>query len=64
MWLFVFFDLPTETKRERKAAADFRKSADLKEVVQVVPSAKYPEAKAEIMRFTARMKRKNRFITL
>ena len=25
MWLFVFFDLPTETKNERKAAADFRK---------------------------------------
>lgn len=25
MWLFVFFDLPTETKIERKAAADFRK---------------------------------------
>ena len=25
MWLFVFFDLPTNTKRERKAAADFRK---------------------------------------
>lgn len=25
MWLFVFFDLPTETKKERKAAADFRK---------------------------------------
>jgi len=26
MWLFVFFDLPVETKKERKAAADFRKS--------------------------------------
>ena len=25
MWLFVFFDLPTETKNERKAAANFRK---------------------------------------
>ena len=25
MWLLVFFDLPTDTKRERKAAADFRK---------------------------------------
>ncbi|MBR1644972.1 MAG: CRISPR-associated endonuclease Cas2 [Bacteroidales bacterium] len=25
MWLLVFFDLPTETKKERKAAADFRK---------------------------------------
>ena len=25
MWLFVFFDLPTNTKRERKAAAGFRK---------------------------------------
>ncbi len=25
MWLFVFFDLPTNTKKERKAAADFRK---------------------------------------
>lgn len=25
MWVLVFFDLPTETKRERKAAADFRK---------------------------------------
>jgi CRISPR-associated protein Cas2 len=25
MWVFVFFDLPTETKRERKAANLFRK---------------------------------------
>ncbi|MCD8285365.1 MAG: CRISPR-associated endonuclease Cas2 [Prevotellaceae bacterium] len=25
MWLFVFFDLPVLTKKERKAAADFRK---------------------------------------
>lgn len=25
MWLLVFFDLPTDTKKERKAAADFRK---------------------------------------
>jgi CRISPR-associated protein Cas2 len=26
MWLFVFFDLPVETKKQRKAAADFRKT--------------------------------------
>jgi len=25
MWVFVFFDLPTETPRERKVAAQFRK---------------------------------------
>ncbi|MBQ7489126.1 MAG: CRISPR-associated endonuclease Cas2 [Bacteroidales bacterium] len=25
MWVLVFFDLPTETKKERKDAADFRK---------------------------------------
>ena len=25
MWVFVLFDLPTETKKERHAAADFRK---------------------------------------
>lgn len=25
MWVLVFFDLPTETKRERKYYADFRK---------------------------------------
>ena len=25
MWVLVFFDLPTETKTDRKAAADFRK---------------------------------------
>jgi CRISPR-associated protein Cas2 len=25
MWILVFFDLPTETKTERKAASDFRK---------------------------------------
>jgi len=25
MWLFVFFDLPTNTKKERKDAANFRK---------------------------------------
>ncbi|MDO6433275.1 CRISPR-associated endonuclease Cas2 [Flavitalea sp. BT771] len=26
MWLFVLFDLPVETKKERKAASDFRKA--------------------------------------
>lgn len=26
MWLFVFFDLPTETRKERKASAAFRKN--------------------------------------
>ncbi len=26
MWLFVFFDLPTNTKKERRVAARFRKS--------------------------------------
>ena len=26
MWLLVFFDLPTETKKERKTAAIFRKN--------------------------------------
>lgn len=25
MWVMVFFDLPTETRKERKAAAGFRK---------------------------------------
>ena len=25
LWVLVFFDLPTETKKERKAASDFRK---------------------------------------
>lgn len=25
MWIFVFFDLPTETKRDRKVSAAFRK---------------------------------------
>ena len=25
MWILVFFDLPTDTKKERKAAATFRK---------------------------------------
>lgn len=25
MWILVCFDLPTETKKERKAASDFRK---------------------------------------
>jgi len=25
MWVMVFFDLPTETKKERKAASQFRK---------------------------------------
>lgn len=24
MWILVFFDLPTDTKKERKASADFR----------------------------------------
>lgn len=28
MWLFVFFDLPTNTKKERKAAALFRKNLE------------------------------------
>lgn len=26
MWLFVFYDLPTDTKKERKAASLFRKN--------------------------------------
>lgn len=26
MWVLVFFDLPTETKKERKAYTEFRKS--------------------------------------
>lgn len=26
MWVLILFDLPTDTKKERKAAADFRKS--------------------------------------
>lgn len=26
MWVMVFFDLPTETAKERKAAAEFRKT--------------------------------------
>jgi CRISPR-associated protein Cas2 len=26
MWVMVFFDLPTETKKEKKAYTDFRKS--------------------------------------
>ncbi len=26
MWLYVFFDLPTETKLERKIASQFRKT--------------------------------------
>lgn len=26
MWILVFFDLPTETKRDKKAYVDFRKS--------------------------------------
>jgi CRISPR-associated protein Cas2 len=25
MWLFVYFDLPTETRKERKTASEFRK---------------------------------------
>lgn len=28
MWLFVFFDLPTNTKSERRHAAQFRKSLE------------------------------------
>lgn len=26
MWVFVFFDLPVQTKKQRRAYADFRKS--------------------------------------
>ena len=26
MWILVFFDLPTDTKKEKKAYADFRKN--------------------------------------
>ena len=26
MWILVFFDLPTETKKDKKAYIDFRKS--------------------------------------
>ena len=38
MWLFVFFDLPTETKKDRRNASGFRNSvlkddADLRQFV-------------------------------
>lgn len=26
MWIFIFFDLPTDTKKDRKIAANFRKN--------------------------------------
>ena len=29
MWILVFFDLPTETKKDRKAYANFRKKLQL-----------------------------------
>lgn len=29
MWVLVFFDLPTETKKDRKVYADFRKKLQL-----------------------------------
>ncbi|MDR0661218.1 MAG: CRISPR-associated endonuclease Cas2 [Prevotellaceae bacterium] len=29
MWVFVLFDLPTETKKDRKIYADFRKNLQL-----------------------------------
>lgn len=29
MWILVFFDLPTETKKDRKAYAEFRKRLQL-----------------------------------
>ena len=32
MWLFVFFDLPVLTKKERKIATDFRKNL-MKDVI-------------------------------
>ena len=28
MWLFVFFDLPVKTKKQRKAATNFRKNLE------------------------------------
>ena len=36
MWILVFFDLPTETKKERKAAGKFRKDLILKLKMNII----------------------------
>ena len=40
MWLFVFFDLPVTTKRERKIASGFRKDLLKDGFVMMVSSQK------------------------
>ena len=50
MWLFVFFDLPVKTKKERKAANGFRKDLLNFEVKtpMIGPTIKAPSIKRQL----------------
>lgn len=61
MWVFVFFDLPTETKKQRKAYADFRKKL-IKEGFAMHQFSVYIRHCASIEHMEAVMKRVERIL--
>lgn len=61
MWLFVFFDLPTNTKRERREAQQFRKKL-LKDGFSMMQFSVYARHCASIESATVHLKRLKGFI--
>jgi len=63
MWLFVFFDLPTETKKERKVYARFR--TDLrKDGFTMIQFSVYSRHCASLESATSHIKRVEKLIPL
>lgn len=62
MWLFVFFDLPTNTKKERKAAAGFRKKLR-KDGFTMMPFSVYTRHCASKESVDVHIKRVKTFLT-
>ena len=62
MWLFVFFDLPTNTKKERKAASSFRKKL-LKDGFSMMQFSVYIRHCPSRERATVHQKRVESFLT-
>jgi CRISPR-associated protein Cas2 len=61
MWLFVFFDLPVETKKQRKAATDFRKNL-LKDGFAMMQYSVYVRHCASDESIQVHIKRVNSFV--
>ncbi|NOQ70720.1 MAG: CRISPR-associated endonuclease Cas2 [Crocinitomix sp.] len=61
MWLFVFFDLPTNTKKERRTAQQFRKKL-LKDGFTMMQFSVYTRHCASFESATVHINRINSFI--